>query len=95
MKVGIYVTTSRSQNPHGQTEDKAVLHRQLLWHLCRTGQSHGGDSTCTNTHTILQNYTRVAFWNTRRHSIFALAGNEYTYDQLCSAFGKSLCTYKS
>jgi hypothetical protein len=94
MKVGFHVTTTRSHNPHDQTEDKAVLHRQLLWHLCKTGQSHDGDSTCTHTHTLPQNYTRIAFRYIRRQSIFALAGIECTYNQLYSAVEKSLCTYK-
>jgi len=81
MEAAIRVTTTRSQNPHGPTEDKAVLHRQLLWHLCRTGQSHDGDSMCAHTHTLPQTYTTVAFRKIRRQSNFALAGIEYTNDQ--------------
>jgi hypothetical protein len=79
MEAGIHVTTTRSQNPHGPTEDKAVRHRQLLWRLCRTGQSQDGDSMYT--HTLPRTYTTVAFRKIRRQSNFALAGIEYTCDQ--------------
>jgi hypothetical protein len=90
----IYTRPHTHTHTHTDTHTHTHTHKHTHMHTHTHTDTHTRTHTYTHTHTIPQNYTTVAFRNIRRQSIFALAGIEYPYDQLYSAFGKSLYTYK-